>query len=195
MQYLTLTELKNLLNETSSDYDNYLTALADSAESYFELLIDKTLISDGENIVERHDGGWVLYLKRVPVRSVSEVASNANSDDPTAIDPTEYEIENNQIHFKTSIYRNELRNLKVTYLAGYDSADTESPTYPVPANIKLIISQMVGAMFDPDQKALGGMESEKIEDYSYKLNSKKLDDTLNSPLFASVVSSYQYYEF
>lgn len=150
---VTLAELKDHLDYTAADRDDYLTSLIRTARRYCENRTSRSLFTQTWQLaLDRFPGslGTVL-LSRGPVQSITSVAYTDTNGDAQIVDADDYQLDNNREPARLAPARasrwpstdsDTLAAIKITYVTGWaDAAD-------IPTDYKHAIKLLAAHFFE-----------------------------------------------
>lgn len=145
------------------ELERLITVAQELIESYCGRKFDEATFTEYYN----GDGTDLLFVKNYPIISVTSLhddSSGRTFGADTLIDPTGYAvIDSNRIQLFTSLFAEEVNNVKIVYVAGYSDA-TVGTHVPIPQDLRQACIQQVGWMF------------KRGKGHNYGINSKSLDD-------------------
>lgn len=158
-----LSSVKTWLGITTDDYDSFLNLaienVSDMVKEYCHRPFSSVTRSEVIDIENEYTSR--IGLKYAPVTSVVALTCAGS-----LVDPSDYVVDSSgEIKLKSGNYFTKgVAKVEVTYVAGLTQ---------VPNTIKWACYELIGAAFNSRGK--GGLISEKIGDYSYKLPSIEED--------------------
>lgn len=173
MAILSLAEFKVFKPDLASGADPRLEVIIDSANDFFLMRVNRDIEETTHtNELIDGDGTNQLILNNYPLTEVTEIKTIDLNDDETLIDSTDYAIyfSSGRIKLKNgSIFPGGIQNIKITYKAGYISAN-------IPKDIKLAISEIVSKKYNQFDKNEESHSSEAFIGGSLVVREEDLTD-------------------
>lgn len=164
-----VSDVKSYLGLSDSSHDALLASLIAAASEAIENYCRRRFAT--MQYTEYRDGSdsALLLLDHSPIQSISEIRESANRDFERAdpLDEEDYVFYAHEgLLLRTSgIFPEGLRNVRVTYTAGYAA---------VPADVQHACVALVAAWFNRGHQGGDGLESEQLGDYSARYSSYSL---------------------
>lgn len=161
--FVTVSEVKSHIDETSSTWDTIIESLLNEITLYaMNYCGGRRFLAPTADVTELYDvepGQCKLFLQSFPVKSITSVSyfSGGPYNDPTWVaynSATDYVLDQKRgiLHFGGLPYG--FQNIKVVYKGGYDGASN------VPTDLKLAIIKEVAKEFN--KRKSQGIQTESI---------------------------------
>jgi len=201
-----LSLVKSLLNESGTSFDNDLKLVIESVSEFVESYCRRELESQTfSNEYYTGDGSHELWLDNYPVTSVTSVAIWDGDDSYDTESSDYYELIDDRYLYYPKLgeednatwanwYSGIPNNIKVTYVAGYDTSDWDTAaltdSFGVPADLEMAVAKLAVLSFKDSRKdhALLGVSAKSygVESITVDTFEKGIpDDVLN------VLNSYR----
>lgn len=184
MGLIDLDTVKDWLGiaETVTKHDELLQGLIDRGGEIIEREL-RWYFGAPRDAVEVLDGTGTskLFLRQYPVDESAVVVETRSgvSDDWTAVDGDDFEVDGRGLHHRTKWLRGR-RNHRATYQEGFDD---------VPGDIRQLLLDLVSIGWR--RRGKEGLSGERIGDYSYTLLPGTGGDIESLPRWKAVVSRWK----
>jgi len=125
MAIITVSQVTGYLKHTAIDNDieQLISVLIDRVQKSFEAYCNTAF--ESASYTEYYDGTGTsfLFLKNIPVVSISSIYDDANWlwETGSLLPSADYRITNDNSVYYKSYFTNDIQNIKITYVAGYAS--------------------------------------------------------------------------
>ncbi len=144
---INVQDVKDFLGITVTTDDDKIMPLCQAAQEEAESYCDRKF--DGASRVEYHDGEGIsfLQLKNYPIKAITSIYDDLdrefNAEDLIAATDYTFVPEIGVVELIGLVFGNGVRNIKITYEAGYGGTGYD----PVPYDLKQALIQLTAAMY------------------------------------------------